>query len=192
MFDPMQVDCFEVKAFLKSLMLNEYRNNAPVTKQHVIEVCYDEGLEDALLRDQSVQENDKLRPNDLSQMSQTLNMAVPEIIQMHSEQVYRVFTVGFLPNFAYMGFTIDALHIPRLSSPRKAVPAGAVAIADNQTAIYPQRSPGGWHILGYCPFDLSGQGDTVFSAGDEVVFKPISIAEYQQKYGALTPRGQRQ
>jgi hypothetical protein len=46
--------------------------------------------------------------------------------------------------------------------------------------------------LGYCPFDLSGQGDTVFSAGDEVVFKPISIAEYQQKYGALTPRGQRQ
>lgn len=169
--DVMYSDIFAVTQFLKNLALTmsqvDDQKVLESPQEHIIEVCYE-----ALIPEQ---------PNDLIQVGEVLSLPIDEIIKLHTEAIYRVFAVGFLPNFAYLGFTSSQLNIPRLSSPRTKVPAGAVAIADNQTAIYPQVSPGGWHILGYTPSDMSGHGDIVFKAGDSVKFSAISACDYWQK-----------
>jgi KipI family sensor histidine kinase inhibitor len=184
--DLMRCDVFSVMRFLQSLALQINDNNPSEDllsiTEHVIELCYEPMLADAQLPKPNASMLE--RPNDLKRVSESLSLPIPDIIAMHSEGVYRVFAVGFLPNFAYMGLTAAQLKIPRLSSPRSKVPPGAVAIADNQTAIYPQTSPGGWHIIAYTPADLSGRGEIVFRAGDVVRFKPISASEYWQKVDA--------
>lgn len=184
--DVMRCDVFSVNRFLQDLALQTDElaliENLSSTNEHLIELCYEPMLEDA----QSRKPNASIleRPNDLERVSESLSLPISDIITMHSEGVYRVFAVGFLPNFAYMGLTPAQLKMPRLNSPRSKVPPGAVAIADNQTAIYPQASPGGWHIIAYTPEDLSGRGEIVFHAGDVVRFKPISASEYWQKIDA--------
>lgn len=149
--------------------MHHKQETTAAAKHHVIDVCYSPQLSDAL---QHRRRSHKM-PNDLPAVSEHTGLDQDEIIRLHTAPSYSVFTVGFLPNFAYMGLTPMSLNMPRLSSPRKNVPAGAVAIADNQTAIYPQSSPGGWHILGYTALKLGVNGDTVFQAGDTVSFKAI-------------------
>ena len=61
---------------------------------------------------------------------------------------YRVYMLGFVPGFAFLGLLDPSLELPRRSSPRLRVPAGSVAIAGRQTAVYPLDTPGGWHLLG--------------------------------------------
>jgi allophanate hydrolase subunit 1 len=69
--------------------------------------------------------------------------------------------------------------MPRLESPRLNIPAGSVAVAENQTAVYPANSPAGWHVLGLCPLPLTGSNKAInFSVGDEVVFEPIDEARF--------------
>jgi inhibitor of KinA len=90
--------------------------------------------------------------------------------------------LGFLPGFAYMGIVNDKIATPRLSTPRKHVPAGSVGIAGNQTGIYPLDSPGGWNIIGRTPvtlFDPDGEALTLLQPGDEVTFMPISKEAYE-------------
>ncbi len=116
--------------------------------------------------------------NDIEQVSKHTNYSVEEIIKLHCASQYRVFAVGFLPHFAYLGELAEGLECPRLASPRKKVLAGAVAIADLQTAIYPSDSPGGWHIIGYTPFVI-GENDLVFQSGDLVRFRAIDEQEYR-------------
>ena len=104
-----------------------------------------------------------------------------EAVRLHTSRMYRVFMLGFLPGFAYMG-TVDA-HIaaPRLSTPRVRVPAGSVGIAGEQTGIYPVSTPGGWRIIGRTPlkpFDLSRGEPALFKAGDAVQFYAIDPEEY--------------
>jgi allophanate hydrolase subunit 1 len=71
--------------------------------------------------------------------------------------------------------------MPRLAKPRVKVPKGAVAIADKQTAVYPNSSPGGWHILGLCPLDLRQKATAInaFKVGDSVRFEAIDAAQYE-------------
>jgi KipI family sensor histidine kinase inhibitor len=150
-------------------------------QSHSIEVCYSLELEQRL-HAQGYLKN--AMPNDLLAVSQYTGQSVDSIVALHSKSKYRVFTVGFLPNFAYMGLTAAAISTPRLTTPRKRVPAGAVAIADNQTAIYPQASPGGWHIIGYTPVYLGVGAATQFVAGDSVEFVPISTQVFCDRYSA--------
>lgn len=164
----------ETKTVLTSAQANE-RAVRPIAKHYKIDVCYSEVLEDAF---GNLKTAGSAMPNDLAEVSQLTSLAIADIIHLHTERTYQVFTVGFLPNFAYMGLTNNALTIPRLDTPRKRVPAGAVAIADNQTAIYPMASPGGWHILGYTPCKLGLNGDINFQAGDTVSFHAISEDAY--------------
>ncbi len=106
-----------------------------------------------------------------------------EIIELHCQAQYRVYMIGFLPGFAYMGIVPEILRLPRLSEPRKNVPQGSVAIAHQQTGIYPFSSPGGWNIIGQTPlkmFNLNLEQPTFLKMGDQVQFYPISIEEFQQ------------
>lgn len=121
--------------------------------------------------------------NDLTRVVYITGLSEQDVIALHCEPVYQVFCLGFAPGFAYLGEVDNRISIPRLDSPRKSVPKGAVAIAERQTAIYPNQSPGGWNILGLCPLTMfSCQSDSPcrIQTGDQVKFVPIDYQQFRQ------------
>ena len=125
---------------------------------------------------------------DLDDLARAKALTTDEIIRLHHEQEYRVYAIGFAPGFAYLGELDERLAAPRLSTPRKAVPKGAVAIADRQTAVYPSVSPGGWNLIGRCPvpmFDVAKTPSMPMTTGDRIKFEPISKAEFIAMGGEL-------
>ena len=118
---------------------------------------------------------------DLEEVSQKLQLSIPEIIKQHTESGYHVFGIGFLPGFMYLGGLPKSLELPRKATPRLKVEKGAVGLAGKQTGIYPQESPGGWNIIGNCPVSIFNAGQEkpcLVSVGDQIQFYPISRAEY--------------
>lgn len=91
---------------------------------------------------------------DLQRVAKISKLSIDEIIKLHSKKVYDIYAIGFLPGFAYMGSVDDKISIPRLEEPRKNVLKGSIAIANNQTTIYPSNSPGGWNIIAKTTFNL--------------------------------------
>ncbi|WP_415894920.1 5-oxoprolinase subunit PxpB [Neptuniibacter sp. PT34_22] len=125
---------------------------------------------------------------DLEMLAQNANLEVDEVIQIHSQQEYRVYAIGFAPGFAYLGEVDPRIAAPRLSTPRQKVTKGAVAIADRQTAVYPAESPGGWNLIGLCPTEMFTPDKTPnmpVKVGDRVTFKPITRDEYLALGGQL-------
>lgn len=119
---------------------------------------------------------------DLEEVSQQLGMTVEDIVAMHSNTVYTVFGIGFLPGFMYLGGVPEELEVPRRPVPRSKVIQGSVGLAGKQTGIYPQDSPGGWNIIGRCSvpmFDIKKESPGFVNVGDKIRFYPISMAEYQ-------------
>lgn len=125
---------------------------------------------------------------DLHSVAAACQLSVAEVIAVHSGVQYRVGAIGFAPGFAYLGMLDARLVLPRRSTPRTQVPAGSVAIAEQQTAIYPQASPGGWHLLGLCPwpmFSLAATAPCRLALGDRVRFVAIDQATYCAEGGVL-------
>lgn len=87
---------------------------------------------------------------DLAAVAADTGMAVEEVVRRHREATYRVAFCGFAPGFAYLAGLDPRLHLPRRPEPRTRVPTGALAVAGPYTAVYPQATPGGWHLLGTC------------------------------------------
>ncbi|WP_018467760.1 5-oxoprolinase subunit PxpB [Calidithermus timidus] len=85
---------------------------------------------------------------DLPWVAAQTGLSVEEVVRLHSQPEYRVFATGFTPGFPFLGPLDERLRLPRRSNPRPLVPAHAVAVAGNQTGIYPLPSPGGWHLIG--------------------------------------------
>ncbi|MEO8403011.1 MAG: 5-oxoprolinase subunit PxpB [Chitinophagaceae bacterium] len=118
---------------------------------------------------------------DIAQLASYNNIGVEEVIALHVSASYRVYMLGFLPGFAYMGPVKEHIQMPRKLRPAK-VAAGSVGIAGNQTGIYPLASPGGWHIIGRTPlrlFDAGKQDPTLLKAGDTVQFYSIATHEFE-------------
>jgi KipI family sensor histidine kinase inhibitor len=103
---------------------------------------------------------------DLQRVATHNNLSMDEVIDLHTKTSYRVYAIGFMVGFAYLANLDQKIATPRLESPRNKVPKGAVAIADRQTAIYPQNSAGGWNIIGQTDFN----DFTIFQVGDYVRF----------------------
>ncbi len=125
---------------------------------------------------------------DLEIMASRAGLTVAEVIQRHSTRLYNVYAIGFAPGFAYLGEVPAELAAPRLDTPRARVPAGTLGIADNQTAIYPLESPGGWNLIGRTPvrlFDQERSQPTLLTAGQQVRFRAISREEYLSLGGQL-------
>ena len=125
---------------------------------------------------------------DLENLAKMKNLTVEEIISLHVNKEYSVYAIGFSPGFPYMGEVDEVLATPRLANPRAKVPKGSVGIADKQTAIYPQLSPGGWQILGRTPidmFDTSYDGFSYLKVGDKVKFRRINKEEFLVLGGEL-------
>ena len=110
---------------------------------------------------------------DLESVAATLGLPVVKVVELHSRPIYRVFLVGFVPGWAYLGPLPDELVLARRAVPRTLVPAGSVAIAGQETGIYPLASPGGWHLIGRSTVKLflpDSDPPSLFRVGDRVKF----------------------
>jgi KipI family sensor histidine kinase inhibitor len=113
---------------------------------------------------------------DLDDVARRTNLSRDQVIEIHAGTTYRVFVIGFVPGWAYLGTLDSRLVLPRRESPRKRVPSGSVAIAEAQTGIYPAETPGGWHLKGTTDvrlFDHKREDPALFAVGDRVRFKPV-------------------
>jgi len=125
---------------------------------------------------------------DLQRVATEANISIEEVIKIHSSKIYDVYAIGFLPGFAYMAAIDEKIITSRLETPRKKIPKGSVAIADNQTAIYPQNSPGGWNILGKTTFELFDktlESLSPITIESRIKFNPISKEEFLKQGGIL-------
>jgi inhibitor of KinA len=163
-FDPLHTDGEALYALLE----REAAEPAPKTSAHRtpvrIPVCY----------------GGDFGP-DLDSVAAFGKVSANEVVQRHSAATYRVFMLGFVPGFAYMG-TVDArIAAPRLTTPRLRVAVGSVGIAGVQTGIYSAETPGGWRIIGRTPlkpFDANRADPFLLAAGDLVQFYPIDRAQF--------------
>jgi inhibitor of KinA len=110
---------------------------------------------------------------DIAEVGERLQLSREKIIEIHSRPIYRVFLVGFVPGWAYLGPLPEELALPRRAVPRTVVPAGSVAIAGRQAGIYPLPTPGGWHLIGRTSVKVflpDSEPPCLFRAGDRVKF----------------------
>ena len=156
-FDPAATTAGEIERRLRDAAARAPAIQDAPQMRHVVPVTYD-GV-------------------DLADAASRLGISTHELIRRHSDRSYRVRVLGFAPGFAYLGPLDPALVLPRRSEPRPRVPAGSVAIAGDQTAVYPLDTPGGWHLIGSSslrPFDAGRNPPSLFAAGDEIRFEPVS------------------
>ncbi|MEL6916235.1 MAG: 5-oxoprolinase subunit PxpB [Bacteroidota bacterium] len=158
------IDYVKLKKALKDWYA-ENENSEPLSKfLWRLPVCYDLDL-----------------ATDLEEVAHKLKKTVSEVMALHTQQVYTVYGIGFLPGFMYLGGLPMSLEVPRKSTPRLKVDKGSVGLAGKQTGIYPQESPGGWNIIGNCPipiFNMNKEEPCFVSVGDKIQFYPISRAAY--------------
>ena len=117
---------------------------------------------------------------DLETVAAHLQIGAEEVVRLHTGTAYRVYMIGFMPGYPYMGELPAALAMPRRRTPRTRVPKGSVGIAQRQTGIYPVDSPGGWQIIGWTPielFDPHRQPPSFLDMGDTVKFESIRPEE---------------
>lgn len=168
-FDPACIEAFDqlrtnIERALEAL--EPARPRADTVAIIEVPVCYD----------------DEFAP-DLDDIARHAGLSQDEIIHKHSSAIYRVSCVGFTPGFAYLSGLPPELATPRRASPRKEVPAGAVAIGGTQTGVYPRKSPGGWNIIGRAPLrflDVERDPPALLQAGDRVRFRRISREEFDR------------
>jgi inhibitor of KinA len=157
-YDPLHAQYNEMAAKVLSICERVSASTATARniREHEIRVTYD--------------------GTDISEASASLGLSVDEVIARHSGRRYTVDLLGFVPGFAYLSELDQSLQLPRRSQPRPRVPAGSVAIAGAQTAVYPLDTPGGWHIIGRTDdvmFDPSREPPALLRAGDAVRFIPV-------------------
>lgn len=115
---------------------------------------------------------------DLADVAGYAGCSEDEVIRRHTARRYRVYMLGFLPGFAYMGTVDSTIAMPRRETPRQAVAAGSVGIAGVQTGVYPLEAPGGWRLIGRThlrPFDPDRDEPFLFRPGDVVRFEAARI-----------------
>lgn len=164
-FDPLKLSKNQIEGWVKKALSQQAIDLTPARKLE-IPVCY----------------HPSLAP-DLVAMAEQKEVSVEEIIAWHTEQIYTVYMIGFLPGFPYMGKVADKLAAPRLKQPRVRVPAGSVGIAGSQTGIYPLASPGGWNIIGRTPLRLFNThiAEPCFCRpGDQVQFVPVPLEDFEK------------
>lgn len=171
-FDPLRTDHDALVALIDTLAARS-RANEPADRPPVqIPVCY----------------GGEFGP-DLASVAAFAHLSEDEVVHLHTCATYRVFMLGFVPGFAYMGIVDERIAMPRHSTPRVRVPLGSVGIAGVQTGIYPAETPGGWQLIGRTPakpFDAAREEPFLLKAGDAVQFVAIDRAEFTQRSASLS------
>lgn len=125
---------------------------------------------------------------DLESVAVACGLSPEDVIARHAASPHRVYMLGFTPGFPYLGGLDPGLALPRRATPRLQVAAGSVAIAREQSAVYPLESPGGWHLIGRTPlalFNPQATSPCLLQPGDRVRFTPITPA----RFAALAAEG---
>jgi len=113
---------------------------------------------------------------DLDDVAAATSLSRHAVIAAHTEQVWTAAFGGFAPGFAYLVGENDTLNVPRRDTPRKAVPPGSVALADNYSAVYPRKSPGGWQLIGRTDallWNLDREQPALVKPGNRVHFRAV-------------------
>ncbi|WP_233268871.1 5-oxoprolinase subunit PxpB [Mucilaginibacter lacusdianchii] len=172
-YDPLLViqsdlpgtDCFDkVTHYLEQLKQHLAQDQPGLGKMITIPVCY----------------GGTFGP-DLKYVAASHGFTTDKVIDLHSSAIYKVYMIGFVPGFAYLGGMPEVLATPRLTTPRKAIPTGSVGIAGKQTGVYPLDTPGGWQLIGRTPlalFAASRSQPALLQAGDTIKFEPIPHHEF--------------
>jgi inhibitor of KinA len=169
-FDPLRTDYDSLVAQLEREAQRPVEPLPPDREPVRIPVCY----------------GGELGP-DLAEVASFAHVDEEEVVRLHTSKPYRVFMLGFVPGFAYMGLVDERIAAPRRSTPRVRVPRGSVGIAGVQTGIYPADTPGGWQLVGRTlikPFDPGRRAPFLLQAGDGVRFYAIDRAEFDRLQAA--------
>jgi KipI family sensor histidine kinase inhibitor len=164
-FDPLRISSRRLAARLENRAAKVRNDLSAGGKIVRIPVCYEGDL-----------------APDMETVCRHTGFSPAEIIGRHTKPAYRIYMLGFLPGFPYLGGLDPALETPRLAAPRTKIPAGAVGIGGAQTGIYPLESPGGWQLIGRTPvkvYDPRRAEPFMYRTGDTIVFYPVSPAEYE-------------
>ena len=111
------------------------------------------------------------------------------LIRLHTTPEYLVTAIGFAPGFPYLEGLPKKLETPRLSTPRRCVPAGSVGIGGSQTGVYPFETPGGWHLIGRTDtrlFDPLRDAPALLQPGDRVRFHETYDADTAHDHTTTT------
>lgn len=171
LYDPLLTCRADVEAALAPLLAGAGETQAASGRHWRLPVCY----------------GGEAGP-DLEATATAIGATADEVVALHAGTEYRVYMLGFMPGFPFMGDLPERLRLPRRAEPRLRVAPGSVAIATGLSAIYPWESPGGWHLLGRCPvrlFDPAAAEPSLLAAGDCVRFEPVSAAEYARLAAAV-------
>jgi inhibitor of KinA len=120
---------------------------------------------------------------DLPEIARFARASEAEVVEIHTSRTYRVFMLGFMPGFAYMGIVDSRIAVPRRETPRVRVPRGSVCLAGVQTSVHPVDAPSGWHLIGKTPvqpFDPSRRDPFLMKPADEVQFYSIDRREFER------------
>ena len=113
---------------------------------------------------------------DLAEVARLTGLSEEAVVNAHTGTAWTGGFGGFAPGFTYLTGGDPALNVPRRSSPRTAVPPGAVALAGDYSAVYPRESPGGWQLIGRTAapmWDLNRENPALVLPGDSVQFTPV-------------------
>jgi inhibitor of KinA len=163
-FDPLRTDGVSLMACIEREAARPVRPPAAAPAPVRIPVCY----------------GGELGP-DLAGVAAFANADADEVVRLHTAATYRVFMVGFVPGFAYLGVVDSRIAMARRATPRVRVAPGSVGIAGVQTGVYPAETPGGWQLIGRTPlkpFDPNRANPFLMKAGDAVQFYSIARREY--------------
>ena len=165
-YDPVKISCRRLMIMLRRLIGKAGRAAQSGLRVWQVPVCYGGEFGE-----------------DLGFVAQNAGMTPEEVVSLHSNTEYRIYMLGFLPGFAYLGGLDKRIHTPRLTSPRTRIPPGSVGIGGEQTGIYPIASPGGWQLIGRTPvkpYDPRRALPILFEAGDFLRFVPIGEDRFRE------------
>lgn len=162
-FDRELTDFATLKDHISSLNMKTAKRDSAKAVYH-IPVCYEESL-----------------APDMEAVMEFTGLTSEEIVTEHTKTPFRVFMIGFIAGFAYLGSLPKALYCPRRTDPRKLVSEGAVGLAGYQTGIYPTDAPGGWQLIGKTPvptFRPDNEVPALLKPGDYAQFRSVNLEEY--------------